>query len=80
MRTRTFIDGLVKICGGVPLVLEMVGSALHNLGEDVRAWESTIEVVKDALVKGEGDLSEKVVHVVYNTLEYDVYRDASNVF
>ncbi|GLJ35919.1 hypothetical protein SUGI_0720660 [Cryptomeria japonica] len=70
------IDGLVKLCGGVPLVLEMVGSKLRNLGNDVRACESTTDFLKDTLVKGEGDLSEKLVDAVYNTLENDVYKDA----
>ncbi|GLJ05817.1 hypothetical protein SUGI_0025990 [Cryptomeria japonica] len=45
------IDGLVKICGGIPLVLEMVDSQLRKYGNDVRTCESTIQFLKDTLLK-----------------------------
>ncbi|XP_059076402.1 TMV resistance protein N-like [Cryptomeria japonica] len=70
------IDGLLEICRGLPLVLEMVASKLLKLGNDVRACKRTIEFLKDTLPKSERDLSEKTVDVVYNTLEKDLYKDA----
>ncbi|GLJ36175.1 hypothetical protein SUGI_0725900 [Cryptomeria japonica] len=47
------IDGLVKLCGGIPLVLNL-----------------------DSLAKGEGELTERAVDMVYNSLQKDRYKDA----
>ncbi|XP_059077272.1 uncharacterized protein LOC131042691 [Cryptomeria japonica] len=70
------INSVVKICGGVPLALVAVGLRLRKFGNDVPAYERTIKFLKNSLEKGEGNLSEKIVDVVYNALEEDLYKDA----
>ncbi|GLJ57549.1 hypothetical protein SUGI_1342640, partial [Cryptomeria japonica] len=70
------IDGLLRICGGNPSVLEMIGSKLRKHGNDVCVCESTIEFFKGTLAKGKGDLSKKVFDMVYNTLQENMYKDA----
>ncbi|KAH9290388.1 hypothetical protein KI387_034505 [Taxus chinensis] len=67
---------LVEICGGIPLALEIVGSKLRKLGNNVSAFNETIDFLKDTVLKGGGDVSEQVVDAVYNTLEEGVYKDA----
>ncbi|KAH9290382.1 hypothetical protein KI387_034499 [Taxus chinensis] len=70
------IDRLVKMCGGIPLVLLFAGSKLRKLGNNASACNNTISFLEQSLEKGEGGLSEKVVGEVYNSLEEDLYKEA----
>ncbi|GLJ36140.1 hypothetical protein SUGI_0725010, partial [Cryptomeria japonica] len=70
------IDGLLRVCGGIPLVLNLVGTRLRKHRDDLSALNSTIESFKDSLGKGESDLTQKVVDVVYESLQEDRYKEA----
>ncbi|KAH9289314.1 hypothetical protein KI387_033431, partial [Taxus chinensis] len=65
------IDGLVEICGGIPLVLEMVGSKLKKYVNYVTACKEKIESLKKALIEGQNEKSDRVVDFVYNSLDED---------
>ncbi|GLJ24512.1 hypothetical protein SUGI_0468370 [Cryptomeria japonica] len=72
------IHGLVKICGGVPHVLNVAGTKLRNMRKkhgDVGAYQATIDFLNQTLVIGEGNLTTSVVDVVYNALGQD-FQDA----
>ncbi|GLJ36132.1 hypothetical protein SUGI_0724850 [Cryptomeria japonica] len=71
------IDGLVNICGGIPLVLDLVGSRLHRDRDpnNLSSLNNTIEYFKNSLATGESELIDKVVDVVYESLR-DHYKDA----
>ncbi|KAH9289699.1 hypothetical protein KI387_033816, partial [Taxus chinensis] len=65
------IDGLVNICGGIPLVLEIVGSRLGKWVRDVSECKEFVESLKKKLMEGEKEMTERVVDVVYNSLDED---------
>ncbi|XP_057866895.2 disease resistance protein RUN1 isoform X2 [Cryptomeria japonica] len=67
------IDKLVECCGGIPLVLEMVGSNLLADGSNVSDW---LKFLKETLQNGEGELSESVVSCVYDSLRENSYKEA----
>ncbi|KAH9289953.1 hypothetical protein KI387_034070, partial [Taxus chinensis] len=70
------IDGLLRMCEGIPLVLELVGSKLREHADNISACNQTVSFLKDTILKGEGELSDKVVGVVYDTLKEEVYKEA----
>ncbi|GLJ26861.1 hypothetical protein SUGI_0524990 [Cryptomeria japonica] len=67
------IDKLVECCGGIPLVLEMVGSNLLTDGSNVSYW---LKFLNETLQNGEGELSEKIVNCVYESLLETSYKEA----
>ncbi|XP_059066959.1 disease resistance protein RUN1 isoform X1 [Cryptomeria japonica] len=64
------IEGLLKICQGIPLVLKLVGVRLREHAQSVSACRDVVESLKSELLQGEGDeLRERMVDFVYNRLK-----------
>ncbi|XP_059066985.1 disease resistance protein TAO1 isoform X2 [Cryptomeria japonica] len=64
------INGLLKICQGIPLVIKMAGARLREHAQSVPACRDTVEYLKSWLLQGvQGELSERMVDFVYNRLD-----------
>ncbi|XP_057829698.1 disease resistance protein RPV1 isoform X2 [Cryptomeria japonica] len=63
------VDALLKLCGGVPLLLEIIGS---QLGISSRNTNDNNKIVLELLREGEmveeEDISDRMVHFVYHRL------------
>ncbi|KAH9307366.1 hypothetical protein KI387_035277, partial [Taxus chinensis] len=70
------IGRLITMSGGIPLVLEMMGSHLRKHGNNVDSCNETIRVMEGSILQGEGELSENIVDVVYNSLREPLYEEA----
>ncbi|GLJ34335.1 hypothetical protein SUGI_0690400 [Cryptomeria japonica] len=67
------IDKLVEYCGGIPLVLEMVGSNLQADGSNVLYW---LKFLKETLQNGEG---ESKVGYIIGEVQLKALQDAALV-
>ncbi|KAH9307732.1 hypothetical protein KI387_035643, partial [Taxus chinensis] len=63
------VEEIVEMCQGVPLIILLVGSKLKKCVDDISVVRSVKEFLKESLMEGEGEMSERVVDVVYNSLD-----------
>ncbi|KAH9307717.1 hypothetical protein KI387_035628, partial [Taxus chinensis] len=65
------VDEIVEICGGIPLIIELVGPKLKRcIFNDGSAAKALKESLKETLMEGEGsEMSERVVDSVFNSLD-----------
>ncbi|XP_057814545.2 disease resistance protein RUN1 [Cryptomeria japonica] len=70
------IDGLVEKCGGIPLILDLIGSKLREHVEDTATCKELVTSLKKSLTEGEGEMCERVVDVVYNSFKESSQKEA----
>ncbi|KAH9307725.1 hypothetical protein KI387_035636 [Taxus chinensis] len=65
------VDEIVGMCGGIPLIIELVGPKLKRcIFNDGSAVKALKESLKETLMEGEGsEMSERVVDSVFNSLD-----------
>ncbi|KAH9299066.1 hypothetical protein KI387_030748, partial [Taxus chinensis] len=73
------IEGLLQICGGIPLMLRMAGCKLREYADSVAACKDAVEYIIEKLQEGgDAELSERMVDFVYNRLQQsskDAFQD-----
>ncbi|KAH9307724.1 hypothetical protein KI387_035635 [Taxus chinensis] len=65
------VDEIVEMCGGIPLIIELVGPKLKRcIFNDGSAVKALKESLKETLMEGEkSEMSERVVDSVFNSLD-----------